>query len=277
MLARMDKHVAAYAQEPRSSEELADCYLREGMETDDGSHAIATLHFRGGQTEFDLGKHFAESADPDQRAAGADILSQLGWDKMTFQDESVDLLIHLLNDPDANVVGSAAMALGHRNDLRAIPFLLPLVNHPDSAVRYGVVAGLSRHNDTDAITALIQLSNDEDDATRDWATFGLGSQIEFDSPALRDALVARLTDSDAEIRGEAMVGLARRADERVRPAIAQELAGPFHGDWSLEAAELLSNAEWLPLIEAQWKTLSSEERGSFGASFDAVRAACRAS
>ncbi|MFA6288339.1 MAG: HEAT repeat domain-containing protein [Opitutaceae bacterium] len=271
----MSEYDVRYIRELRSSEELADCFLRQRYETDDGIHAIATLHYRGGRTEFDLGRRHVESADAGERAVGADILSQLGWQKKTFLDESVDLLIPLLKDSEAVVIRSAAIALGHRKDPRAIPPLLPLINHPDPEVRYGAVAGLSGHDHPDAVAGLIQLSRDSDDTTRDWATFGLGSQTELDTPALRDALVARLADLDPEIRGEAMIGLARRGDERARPAIEAEFRGPFHGDWSLEAAELLACREWIPLLEAQAKTLAPEEGAAFARAFESALAACR--
>lgn len=202
-----DSHHARYAAESRSSEELAACFLREGWETDAGIHAIYVLHHRGSQTEFDLGRRLAQSAKADERAAGADILAQLGCGQKHFQGEVVPLLIDLLRDPDADVLRSAAVALGHRNDPRAIPALLSLVEHPAPGVRYGVVAGLSGHDDLAAIAGLIRLSRDPDDGTRDWATFGLGKQTSLDTPELRDALVARLTDADPEIRGEALMGL----------------------------------------------------------------------
>lgn len=264
-----------YLQELRSSGELASCFIRERWETDDGSHALATLHFRGGQAEFDLGCRYLKSVVADEREAGACILSQLGRGKKTFHEESVALLISLLDDPVVDVVQSAAIALGHRNDSRAIEPLLSLIYHPDAGIRYGVVAGLSQHDNPDAIAGLIQLSSDPDDATRDWATFGLGTQTDVDTPALREALVARLADSDPEIRGEAMIGLARRGDQRACPAIDQELRGEFHGDWAIAAAELLAKREWLPLLQAQRGTLAPEDRDSFGGAFDAAISACQ--
>jgi HEAT repeat protein len=270
-------HEARYAAEPRSSEELTACFLREGWESDAGIHAIATLHYRGGQTEFDLGRRYAASADAAERAASADILGQLGWGQKHFQDESVLLLIQLLGDSHPEVLRSAAVALGHRNDPRAIPALLALRKHPDAGVRYGVVAGLSCHDDSAAIAGLIELSRDPDDGTRDWATFGLGKQTSLDTPELRDALAARLADSDPEIRGEAMIGLALRKDDRARPAIEAALRGPFHGDWPLEAVEHLASRAWIPLIERHRQNADPEDAAHFASSFDSALAACRRS
>ena len=264
-----------YQKELRTSEELARCFIDQRWDTDDGMHALTILHYRGGQEEFDIGRRYAESRDAWERAAGADILAQLGAAEKTFCEESVDLLIPLLKDSDPAVVYSAGVALGHRNDPRAIGPLLSLIDHADAKIRYGVVAGLSKHDQPEAIAGLIRLSADSDDSNRDWATFGLARMTAVDTPALREALLARLTDADPEIRGEAMIGLAQRGDERVYSAVERELRGEFYGDWSVEAAELLAKREWLPLLEAQWKTLSTEDGAAFAPAFEAAIAACR--
>jgi HEAT repeat protein len=266
-----------YLKELRTSEELARCFISQRWDTEDGSHAATTLHFRGGKEEFEIGRRYTESLDAWERAAGADILGQLGAADKTFCEESVDVLIPLLKDPDPSVVYSAGIALGHRNDPRAIGPLLELIDHADAKIRYGVVVGLSRHDQPEAIAGLIRLSADSDDSNRDWATFGLGRMTSVDTPALREALLARLTDADPEIRGEAMIGLARRGDERVCPAIERELRGEFYGDWSVEAAGLLAKREWVPLLEAQWKTLSTEDGAAFASTFEAAITACRQS
>ena len=271
----MTPHEARYAAESRSSEELAACFLREGWGTDAGLHAIATLHYRGGLAEFEIGRHYAASADAAERAAGADILAQLGWGQKTFLSESVSLLIGLLHDSDAWVIRSAAIALGHRNDPRAIPPLLALLGHPEADVRRGLVSGLSGHDHPDAVAGLIRLSRDPDDGTRDWATFGLGTQTSLDTPELREALVARLADFDPEIRGEAMIGLGRRGDDRACPAIEAALRGPFYGDWPLEAVELLPSPAWVPLIELHRQKLDPGDAAGFARSFEAALAACR--
>lgn len=265
---------ARYADEPRSSEELAACFLREGWETDAGIHAAVTLHYRGGQTEFEIGRRLATSTDAAKRVAGADILGQLGWERKTFLDESLPVLIGLLQDGDAQVVRSAALALGYRKDPRAIPHLLAVRSHPDAGARFGVSAGLNGHDDLDAIAGLIDLSRDPDDGTRDWATFGLGRQTSLDTPGLRDALAARLTDTDAEIRGEAMIGLALRKDDRARPAIEAALRGPFFGDWPLEAVEHFASPDWIPLIELHRQAAAPTDALRFESSFETALAAC---
>jgi HEAT repeat protein len=79
------------------------------------------------------------------------------------------------------------------------------------------------HDEPLAIQSLIELTKDEDARVRDWATFALGQQVDADTPSLRDALIERLTDSDDDARGEALIGLARRGDRRLIPALIDEL------------------------------------------------------
>ena len=96
---------------------------------------------------------------------------------------------------------------------------------PTPAVRDGVVDALAGRTDPAAVAALVELSRDAEPAIRDWATFALGTLTDQDSPELRDALVARLDDGDAEARIEAVHGLALRA----RPARGRARAGAAGG------------------------------------------------
>jgi hypothetical protein len=73
---------------------------------------------------------------------------------------------------------------------------------------------------------------------RDWATFALGALSPHDTPALRDALAARLEDPDATTRIEAVHGLAVRGDVRGAEAALQLLYGPApEGIWERHALE----------------------------------------
>ena len=235
-----------YEEDPRSSEELIAAHRQEMNSEDDTREAIGILHFRGGWKEFDLGRQLIKSEVPEDRVIGADILAQLGWEKRSFHEESVDILINLLNDPDHNVIHYAAISLGHRNDARAIPPLLELALHEDPLVRFGVTFGLSCHDDEQAIAALIQLSRDNDDDVRNWAMFALAAQTDMDGTELREALAVGLQDPEAEIRGEALVGLARRKDTRVFAELVKEWALHDVSILSIEAAEELADPDLVP-------------------------------
>jgi HEAT repeat protein len=205
---------------------------------------------------------------------GADILGQLGWRDRVFLDESVEALLQALNDSDHTVVQSAIFALGHRASSRAIDPLLAFVDHPSADLRYAVAHGLMPHDTPAVVDALATLSRDVDRDVRDWATFALGSQCESHSRTLIEALRERLEDSDPEIRGEALLGLARRRDMSIAPAILRELEGEFHGDWAAEAAGLLGDTRFLPALKDVCARLCGEDAVYFRGSVLSAIAAC---
>jgi HEAT repeat protein len=237
--------------------------------------AIAILHYRGTPLEFEIARELTSDRDPARKRLAADIMGQLGWDERTCLEESVDALLNLLDDPDSTVVAHAATALGFRNHPRAIPRLLRHLADPDADVRLGVVHGLSQHDRLDAVEGLIRLTDDGDRDVRDWATFGLASLTDVDILELRDALLARMSDDDDEIRGEALIGLARRHHPDALVLVRQELNRPFAGDWPIEAAELLADAALYPALQAIWESLSPEDKTHFERAFVAALDACR--
>ena len=112
---------------------------------------------------------------------------------------------------DPLILRDIGIALGHLRDPRSIDLQLRFCLHPDWEVRYGVVIGLSGHRDERAISGLIRLSGDVCPLIRDWATFGLGTLINVDTSAIREALYQRLLaedrqDDDTKIYAEALVG-----------------------------------------------------------------------
>jgi HEAT repeat protein len=83
---------------------------------------------------------------------------------------------------------------------------------------------------------LLALTDDVDEDVRDWATSGVGVLGDGDSPDIRDALVKRLSDSDEDVREEAMVGLAKRKDQRVLAVLLSALDQPPTTERAVEAA-----------------------------------------
>ena len=80
-------------------------------------------------------------------------------------------------------------------------------------------------------------------AKKYWATFGVGVLGNRDSPEIRDALVKRLSDSDEDVREEAMVGLGKRKDERVFAVLLSALDQPTTTDRAVEAASEMLGME----------------------------------
>ena len=223
------------------------------LQSDEYWDLVRLLHFRSGRELFDTSVELCSSQDPISRAVGADILAQLGVQAgmaaYPFADESEGRLVALLTDTEPVVAASALYALGHLG--RGEPSeLAGLAKHASEDVRCALAYALGGRDDAISIAALIELCGDTDTDARNWATFALGSLSEEDSPAIRDALAARLSDADDEIRGEAILGLAKRADDRVLQPLERELSGREVGTLAIEAAEALPRPEFIPHLEA---------------------------
>jgi HEAT repeat protein len=100
-----------------------------------------------------------------------------------------------------------------------------------------------------AIDSLVLLSSDTDGDVRDWATFGLGTLLDVDTPEVRDALVARLRDEHDDARAEAIMGLARRHDDRAPGAVLAELTSDSVGQMALRAAAILGDDSLRPALD----------------------------
>ncbi|MES2467560.1 MAG: HEAT repeat domain-containing protein [Verrucomicrobiota bacterium] len=269
------KYQEEYEAETTASGTIVEAY-RLSLDSDDvySGISLAVVHYRGGQTEFDLGCYYAASQDALDRVTGADVLAQLGWGDDCFHDPSVEVLLRLVGDMDERVIVAAAYALGHRRSERGNPVVLPLIYHTNAEVRYAVVHALTGQEEGAALAGLIVLAGDADRDVRNWAAFGLGTISDMDTPGIREALARLLDEPDAEIRGEALIGLAKRHDPRAAPALLRELAGPFHGNWCLEAAELLSRPELLPLLLELRAKICPKDEAAFSADLDQAIAAC---
>ena len=156
----------------------------------------------------------------------------------------------------------AAVEAADGTDIAAV---LSLVGHPDPEVRrvIAVTLPLLTHGDEpteEMVDATIELTLDTDKRARDYACFALAEQWrEVDTPALRDALAARLDDLDRDTRSEALVGLAYRGDSRAVPRVRDALARPSGNLWRLEmvAAGALSDPQLHDLVQrhqAGWAT-----------------------
>jgi hypothetical protein len=214
---------------------------------------VRVLHFRSGREVFDASVALSSSQDAIARAVGADVLAQLGVPhgvaEFPFADESEGILVALLTDAEPMVTASALYALGHLG--RAEPSeLAGLVAHASVDVRCALAYALGGRTDAISGATLIQLSADEDADIRNWATFALGSLSEEDSPAIRDALSARLAEADDEIRGEAILGLANRGDERAVQPLLHELNMPDVLSLATDAAGAMPRPEFIPSLEA---------------------------
>lgn len=138
-------------------------------------------------------------------------------------EETQEMLLAGLHDRCSDVVCAAISGFGHRPHPLALPELIRFASHPDQDIRFQVAFALGRYSEADSIDALLRLAKDDADDVRDWATFGIGSMQEVDNQKVRDLLWENLQDRDEDVRGEALVGLAVRKDERVIPVLLELL------------------------------------------------------
>lgn len=194
--------------------------------------AVNALRRIGTREVFDRAAAWCKSENPMERARGVSVLAQLGktaeHPTNNFPEESYLAVSQMMQtETEIQPLSSAVHALGHLDNPAGIPLICSCQRHPEAEIRFAVACALgSFANDPEAIQALMILTSDGDDDVRDWAVFGLGNLGDADSREIRDALFARLTDKNDKVREEAIVGLAKRKDQRVLPSLMVALSQP---------------------------------------------------
>lgn len=196
-----------------------------------------------------------KSNDKSERVVAADIMGRVG----IYQPQYLDRFLHVLVE-SASVEGNndVQWAIAHAvrdiPDRQAASILERYAYHEDPDVRLEVATGLPHSIETNdsgsALDTLLDLTRDENSDVRDWATFGIGSLIDMDSENIRQYLVDRLDDVNGDVRAEAMMGLARRHDDRVLDALAGELRTPTVGTLVVRAASEFADRRLLPALLA---------------------------
>lgn len=220
---------------------------------------ISELRKRVGQNVYDRSTLLARSNNDNEKVIGIDVLAQLGFDPRLNKSQTVQLYFELLeNHQSPKVLYSILHAIGHNNeDLKRtqISKLVEFKNHRYSSVRYSLVHALSGVESELAIETLIELSGDKNTDIRDWATFAIGSQIEINSSEIIHALWDRINDEDEKTRHEAIAGLSKRKDSRVKEILKKELENvDENGSLVLESIEDYGDKDFIPLLEQQIET-----------------------
>jgi HEAT repeat protein len=170
-----------------------------------------------------------------QRRLGAEVLGELGFeDDFPFAREAEPVLLRLLVDTEPTVVAEALLALGTLGADNTIA-ICRLVAHPVVEVRAALARCLCDLAGPRVVPTLIRLTRDRDARVRRTATSGLCGLDREDTPDLREALVERLGDTDAETREEAIFALAQLDDDRVDDALRAACEEP-------ETSELIEMA-----------------------------------
>jgi hypothetical protein len=261
--------VSTAMKDPRVAALVSEAAAIEQWSTDERYWRIvdsmAEMNF---SDSFGVVQALCVSESAAHRRIGADLLAQLGprafEQHPSSAEDAVDELLELTSpEEDEDVLCSAIIAAGslRRDSLRRA--VLTNVHHTSTKVRIAVAIALPtlvnagvKHDgswidaeeDPTVVTALITLSRDSEAAVRDFATFALGSQIESTADNVREALAARLNDTDQPTAGEALVGLARRNDPRARAAVLEHLRHLRLTGHVVEAAAELGDPSALPML-----------------------------
>jgi HEAT repeat protein len=225
--------------------------LTDDPDDNDRWEAINRLRTSGGRLIFDRAMAWCGSDDERKQLSGVDILAQIGKTAehpvTEFADESYPVIEAMLRrDPSTEMKSSAIAALSFLENPAAIPLICSFRGDPNAEIRFSVACALGPPfaNDPLAVETLLELMRDEDEDVRDWATFHLGSLGDADSPAIRDALVERLSDSFPDAREEAAAALAKRKDLHALPALMDLLQEETMSPCVEEAAYYLLDLEW---------------------------------
>ncbi|ELR69317.1 hypothetical protein C900_05158 [Fulvivirga imtechensis AK7] len=214
---------------------------------------ISVLRKRPSEALFLKCVELTKSEDPKKRKIGIDILAQFGLPPRPFLNQSIKVFFDLLQtETDPKVLMALLYAISHNNsDLNQsqIQELCRFSNNDNEYIKEGLVAALLGIDDPQAIKTLIQLSSDRLSHIRDWATFGIGTQIDRNNKKIREALWNRVNDRHQDTKLEAILGLAKRKDSRVKDIIIRELIDGEFGSILFEAIIELEDKELLPHLE----------------------------
>ncbi|MEO9174900.1 MAG: HEAT repeat domain-containing protein, partial [Gaiellales bacterium] len=228
----------------------------------------------GDRETFVAARELCGQQSEDARILGVTILGQLGYGEgRPFADESLPIVTALCRPAEpVDVVVAAIRALGLLGRHGGAPAVLSHAGDPDEDVRLAVaqsVAGIAGDAPgDDVLTTLFALMADTSAEVRGWATFCLGSQLDVDGTAVREALLARIGDPEGEASGEALVGLARRADGRAAELVAARLHEPLD-PLVVEAAARTAEPGLLPLLRALRASGAEGDEGWLDVAIDA--------
>ncbi|SEG33887.1 Ankyrin repeat-containing protein [Nonomuraea solani] len=188
-----------------------------------------TLGKRADEETYEALARLCVSEDAREREFGVDAIAQFGFadGEKPFLDRTLGLLQKMVTtEGNPQVLRSVLAALGHQGDPRALPYVLDVLGRPGHKRTMTdpiALADVLPPDHEEGLALLIAMTEDEDSEVRDWATSGLAGLAD-DTPLIREALAARLTDSDLRTVAEATRGLSARGDERATVGVRRVLA-----------------------------------------------------
>lgn len=222
---------------------------------------IGTLRQRPSEELFSECVELTKSDNTKIRKIGIDILAQLGSSPRPFLKETLKIYFELLEvETEPDVLMSLFYSIGHNNEelnKEQIEKICSFKHNENSLVKEGLVYALLGIDNLIAIETLIKFSSDKLSHIRNWATFGLGTQIERNNKSIRETLWNRVNDKHQETKLEAILGLAKRKDNRVNEIIKREIIDGEYGILLFEAILEIKNNEFLPLLEQNLKFIKN--------------------
>jgi hypothetical protein len=203
---------------------------------------------RGDDETYEALARLCVSEDAREREFGVDAIAQYGVSEdggKPYLERTLPLLQKMATtESNPQVLRSVLSALGHQGDPRALPQVLDIIGRPGhkrTMTDAIALADVVPPDHEEGLALLVSMTEDPDDEVRDWATSGLANLV-ADSPAIRDALAARLDDSDLSTVAEAARGLAERGDARAARGVERVLKesdDDYARDLAAQASELL--------------------------------------
>jgi len=220
------------------------------------------------------------------RALGFELLGFLALDHVPAQHALLEAAATGVIDRSVRVREAVAFNIGMSVAKRAGPLLLQLATDRHPWVRTAAVGALplsvyQPEADHPVVRALVAATRDEDLVVRDWAAFSLGTQLDVDSPEVRQALqrlVGQIEeDTPKHYPGaEALLGLAVRGDPTALPVVRRRLLDPGVSTMAFAAAEALADRALLPALLAH-RGQDNEPDDPWVVRLEAAIAACAAS
>ncbi|MEV4169761.1 ankyrin repeat domain-containing protein [Nonomuraea sp. NPDC049709] len=178
-----------------------------------------TLGKRADEETYEALARLCVSEDAREREFGVDAIAQFGFadGEKPYLERTLPLLQKMVTtESNPQVLRSVLAGLGHQGDPRALPYVLDVISRPGHKRTMTdpiALADVLPPDHEEGLALLIAMTEEEDSEIRDWATSGLAG-LAADTPRIREALAARLSDSDLRTVAEATRGLALRGDER---------------------------------------------------------------
>jgi len=156
----------------------------------------------------------SKDTDAEVRCAAAEALGNMRDDK------ALEPLFALLEDSDSEVRGAAAMALGNMRKILAMEPLFVKLEDANAEVRNAVVWALSKLKSELMVEPLLARLEDSDSEVRNATVWALGN---LKCESALEPLLARLEDVDSEVRDAVVWVLSEQKSDRLKDLLIARL------------------------------------------------------